>query len=176
MKAKCIKSISIVSLGFGFVTQQAWLQRGTLRENILFGKAYDDSRYRTVLHACCLADDIHLLPAGDLTGVGEGGVTLSGGQKARVALARAVYQDKPIYLLDDIMSAVDRSVARHIYQHCIMSLLANKTRILCTHHTQYLVNADHVLVLKDGKILKEGKRTMVPIKKESILLNTMPNI
>ncbi|GLV33119.1 uncharacterized protein CBL_10466 [Carabus blaptoides fortunei] len=154
-------AVADLELGFGFVTQQPWLQRGTLRENILFGKAYNDTRYCTVLHACCLTDDIHLLPAGDLTGVGEGGVTLSGGQKARVALARAVYQDKPIYLLDDIMSAVDPKVARHIYQHCIMNLLASKTRILCTHHTQYLVNADHVLVLEDGRIIQEGKPSEV---------------
>lgn len=91
-----------------------------------------------------------------LVAIGEAGSTLSGGQKARVALARAVYQDKPIYLFDDIMSAVDRNVANHIYQNCIMKYLLSKTRILCTHHTQYLVNADHIIVMEDGAITEQG--------------------
>lgn len=101
-------------------------------------------------------EDLLLLPNGDLTGVGEGGMTLSGGQKARIALARAVYQDKPIYLLDDIISAVDSKVAKHIFQHCIMGLLKNKTRILCTHHVKYLIHADKVIVMEDGVIKQQG--------------------
>lgn len=78
-----------------------------------------------------------------------------------MALARAVYQDKPVYLLDDIMSAVDRNVAKHIHQHCVMGLLASKTRLLCTHHTQYLVNADHIVVMEDGRITQQGKPSEV---------------
>lgn len=143
--------------GFGFVTQQPWLQRGTLRDNILFGKAFEDNRYKSVLFACGLAEDIYLLPAGDLTGVGEGGTTLSGGQKARVALARAVYQDKAVYLLDDILSAVDVKVAKHIFQNCIMGLLKEKTRILCTHHVNYLVHADKIVLMEGGSIKQQGK-------------------
>lgn len=76
------------------MTQQAWLQCGTLRDNILFGKPFDEPKYKQVLSACGLLDDFAVFPHGDLTGVGEGGVTLSGGQRTRVALARAVYQDK----------------------------------------------------------------------------------
>lgn len=156
-------SISVSSLeeGFGFVSQQPWLQRGSIRNNILFGKAYDDSRYKLVLEVCCLNKDLSLLPGGDLTGVGEGGMTLSGGQKARIALARAIYQDKNIYLLDDILSAVDVKVAKHIFQFCIMGFLKNKARILCTHHVQYLVHADRIVVLDNGRIKRQGKPSNV---------------
>nr|CAH7715442.1 unnamed protein product [Callosobruchus chinensis] len=150
-------AISQIESGFGYVTQKVWLQRGTIRENILFGRPYEDSRYKAVLHACGLLDDIRMLSAGDMTGVGDSGATLSGGQKTRVALARAVYQDKSVYLLDDILSAVDPKVARHIFQYCIMGLLSNKTRILCTHHVKYLVHADRIGVLENGTIKSIGK-------------------
>ncbi|XP_018573016.1 multidrug resistance-associated protein 7 [Anoplophora glabripennis] len=150
-------AINQIESGFGLVTQQPWLQCGTLRDNVLFGRPYDDSKYRSVLFACGLAEDIQQLPAGDMTVVGESGSTLSGGQKARVALARAVYQDKSVYLLDDILSAVDAKVAKHIFQHCLMGLLLNKTRILCTHHVQYLIYADAIALVEDGSIKKIGK-------------------
>ncbi|KAJ8922563.1 hypothetical protein NQ315_007593 [Exocentrus adspersus] len=150
-------AISQIESGFGFATQQPWLQNGTIRDNILFGRPFDDSKYRSVLFACGLIDDVQQLPAGDMTTVGEGGSTLSGGQKARVALARAVYQDKSVYFLDDILSAVDVKVAKHIFQHCIMGLLLNKTRVLCTHHVQYLIYADSIALLDNGIITQIGK-------------------
>lgn len=137
--------------------QQPWLQCGTVRDNILFGRPFDDSKYRSVLFACGLVEDVHQLPAGDMTAVGEGGATLSGGQKARVALARAVYQDKAVYLLDDVLSAVDVKVAKHIFQHCLMGLLLNKTRILCTHHVQYLIYADAIALLENGTFKRMGE-------------------
>ncbi|KAJ8985379.1 hypothetical protein NQ317_007535 [Molorchus minor] len=150
-------AISQIESGFGLVTQQPWLQHGTVRDNILFGKPYDDTKYKSVLFVCGLTEDINQLPAGDMTGVGEGGTTLSGGQKARVALARAVYQDKAVYLLDDILSAVDAKVAKHIFKHCVMGFLASKTRILCTHHVQYLVYADTIAHIENGSIKRIGK-------------------
>lgn len=85
-----------------------------------------------------------------MTEVGDSGGTLSGGQKTRIALARAVYQDKLVYLFDDIFSAVDVKVGKHIFRHCIMGLLKEKTRILCTHHSKYLLNADKIIVLQNG--------------------------
>ncbi|KAI4463602.1 atp-binding cassette sub-family c [Holotrichia oblita] len=150
-------AVSDLNTGFAVVTQQPWLQRGTIKDNILFGKNYDESKYVEVLTACCLTEDLEQLPGGDLTGVGEGGMTLSGGQKARIALARAIYQDKQIYLLDDIISAVDANVARQIFQNCIMGILRHKTRILCTHHVRYLMYADRILVMENGTISQQGK-------------------
>lgn len=116
--------------------------------------------FSAVLEACCLEDDFRSLPGGDYAGVGEGGTTLSGGQRARIALARAVYQDKPTYLLDDILSAVDPHVARIVFSKCIMGLLKNKTRLLCTHHRQFLQAADWILVLENGQISMQGNLTI----------------
>ncbi|XP_025830829.1 multidrug resistance-associated protein 7 isoform X2 [Agrilus planipennis] len=149
-------AIADIEKGFSLVTQQPWLQRDTIRENILFGKLYDDVRYRRVINACSLSEDLLLFPGGDSTAVGEGGSTVSGGQKARIALARAVYQEKDVYLLDDILSAVDVKVAKHIFQHCLLGLLKNKTRILCTHHVQFLMHCDKIVVLKNGTIDQIG--------------------
>lgn len=142
--------------GFGFAAQEPWIQHGTVKENILFGKAFDVEKYSAVIHACALEEDLQILPVGDETEIGENGVTLSGGQKARVALARAVYQDKEVYLLDDPLAAVDAHVAAHLFHHCIMGLLQNKTRILCTHHTHFLSGADLVIVMDGGSVTHSG--------------------
>ena len=95
-----------------YVEQQAWIQNMTLRDNVLFGQPYEEGRYREVLEACALDADLAQLPSGDKTEVGERGVTLSGGQKARLALARACYSTAHIFLLDDILSAVDAGTVR----------------------------------------------------------------
>ncbi|CAB3365957.1 Hypothetical predicted protein [Cloeon dipterum] len=145
--------------GFGYVAQQPWLQRGSIRDNILFGKAFVRSRYNEVLEACCLVDDLQQLNGGDLATVGESGSTLSGGQRARIALARAVYQDKLIYLLDDILSAVDLVVARHIFSKCIAGILKDKTRLLCTHNRNFLQNVDWIIVVENGCIKAQGHPT-----------------
>ncbi|NXI42835.1 MRP7 protein, partial [Galbula dea] len=142
--------------GFGLATQEPWIQFTTVRENILFGQEYDARLYEEVIEACALTDDLSVLPAGDQTEVGENGVTLSGGQKARIALARAVYQDKELYLLDDPLAAVDADVANHLMQKCILGVLKHKTRILCTHRTEFLEKADVLLLLDNGRIVKTG--------------------
>ncbi|XP_075781109.1 ATP-binding cassette sub-family C member 10 isoform X2 [Pelodiscus sinensis] len=142
--------------GFGLATQEPWIQFTTVRENILFGRDYDARLYQEVLEACALSDDLNILPAGDQTEVGENGVTLSGGQKARIALARAAYQEKEIYLLDDPLAAVDADVANHLMQKCILGFLKHKTRILCTHRTEFLENADTLLLMDNGRIVKIG--------------------
>uniref|UniRef100_H2YA75 ABC-type xenobiotic transporter n=1 Tax=Ciona savignyi TaxID=51511 RepID=H2YA75_CIOSA len=123
--------------GIAIVMQESWLQHATIRDNILWGSEYDAAFYLQVVQCCALKEDFAVLPSGDSTEVGENGVTLSGGQKARVViLISSVYlQRKKLYLLDDPLAAVDQHVAGHIFHECIDGLLGGTTRILCTHHT-----------------------------------------
>ncbi|XP_076004916.1 ATP-binding cassette sub-family C member 4-like isoform X3 [Genypterus blacodes] len=139
-----------------YASQQPWVFPGTIRSNILFGKEMNPQKYENVLRACALKRDMELLPDGDLTLIGDRGATLSGGQKARVNLARAVYQDADIYLLDDPLSAVDAEVGRHLFEQCICGLLKKKPRILVTHQLQYLKAADQIVVLKEGHMVAKG--------------------
>uniref|UniRef100_A0A8C6V259 ATP-binding cassette sub-family C member 10 n=1 Tax=Naja naja TaxID=35670 RepID=A0A8C6V259_NAJNA len=147
--------------GFGLAAQEPWIQFTSIRENILFGKEYDAQFYQQVIDACALSDDLNILPASDQTEVGENGVTLSGGQKARIALARAVYQEKELYLLDDPLAAVDTDVADHLMQKCILGILRHKTRILCTHRIEVLGNADMIILMDNGRILSAGTPTNI---------------
>ncbi|XP_027249743.1 multidrug resistance-associated protein 4 isoform X4 [Cricetulus griseus] len=142
-----------------YVSQQPWVFSGTVRSNILFGKKYEKERYEKVIKACALKKDLQLLEDGDLTVIGDRGATLSGGQKARVNLARAVYQDADIYLLDDPLSAVDAEVGKHLFQLCICQTLHEKVTILVTHQLQYLKAASHILILKDGQVVQKGTYT-----------------
>ncbi|BFZ12259.1 hypothetical protein BsWGS_15298 [Bradybaena similaris] len=142
--------------GFALVAQEPWVQQATVRDNILFGQPFNSQRYDQVLKACALVEDLKIMPSGDMTEIGENGITLSGGQRSRISLARAVYQNKSLYLLDDPLSAVDAHVAKHIYTHCIMGLLRSKSRILCTHHVRFLKKADLVVVMENGSITQSG--------------------
>ena len=109
-----------------------------------------------MINACALKDDMTKFPQGDLTQLGERGVSLSGGQKARVSLARAVYYDAEVYLLDDPLSAVDNKVGKHIFEKCIRGLLSDRLKILVTHQLQYTNKADYIVVLKGGTIAQSG--------------------
>uniref|UniRef100_A0A4W2CUZ4 ATP binding cassette subfamily C member 4 n=1 Tax=Bos indicus x Bos taurus TaxID=30522 RepID=A0A4W2CUZ4_BOBOX len=139
-----------------YVSQQPWVFSGTVRSNILFGKKYEEERYIKVIKACALEKDLQFLENGDLTVIGDRGTTLSGGQKARVNLARAVYQDADIYLLDDPLSAVDTEVSRHLFEQCICQVLHEKITILVTHQWQYLKDASQILLLKKGEMVQKG--------------------
>ncbi|XP_051881887.1 multidrug resistance-associated protein 4 isoform X2 [Pristis pectinata] len=141
----------------GYCAQQPWVFPGTVRTNILFGKEYQKAKYEKVITACALKKDLELLQDGDLTQIGDRGVTLSGGQKARVNLARSVYQDADIYLLDDPLSAVDAEVGKHLFEQCITGVLKNKPRILVTHQLQYLSAASQIIILKEGRVVERGK-------------------
>ncbi|XP_023241669.1 multidrug resistance-associated protein 4-like [Centruroides sculpturatus] len=134
-----------------YASQEAWVFNATIRENILFGEKYQEEKYRKILHITALEKDISLFPKGDLTIVGEKGVIMSGGQKARINLARALYVDADIFLLDDPLSAVDVPVAKHIFEKCIMEYLKDKICILVTHQIQFLNSACRILALKKGK-------------------------
>ncbi|XP_035659576.1 multidrug resistance-associated protein 4-like isoform X1 [Branchiostoma floridae] len=140
----------------GYASQQPWVFSGTVRQNILFGRPYKEEDYRKTIQACALKKDLELLPHGDMTLVGDRGVTLSGGQKARINLARAVYHDADVYLLDDPLSAVDAEVGRHLFNRCIQGALRDKPRILVTHQLQYVQEADQILVLLEGEQVTLG--------------------
>lgn len=130
-----------------------WIQNTTVKGNIIFGNELDEQKYKDVIYACSLESDIEILPAGDKTEIGERGITLSGGQKARINLARAVYADKEIILLDDVLSAVDARVGKHIMNYCLLGLLKNKTRLLATHQLSLIGSASRVIFLNgDGTV------------------------
>ncbi|KAI8484407.1 Multidrug resistance-associated protein 5 [Branchiostoma belcheri] len=133
-----------------YVAQQAWIMNASVRDNILFGEDYDQQRYEDAVRTCSLTHDFNVLPAGDLTEIGERGINLSGGQKQRISLARAVYSNRDVYLLDDPLSAVDAHVGQHIFTHCIMGALKDKTVLFVTHQLQYLHLCDQVVLMKDG--------------------------
>ncbi|KAG2386093.1 hypothetical protein C9374_002539 [Naegleria lovaniensis] len=145
-----------VSGQVAYVPQQAWIRNATVRDNILFGKPFNSERYQQTIEACSLEHDLEVLTAGDLTEIGEKGINISGGQKQRVNLARAVYADADVYLFDDVLSALDQHVGRSVFQNCICGLLQNKTRVLVTHQWQYLKDADHIIIIQDGKIMAQG--------------------
>ncbi|KAJ2821040.1 hypothetical protein GGI24_004321, partial [Coemansia furcata] len=141
-----------------YVPQQAWIMNATLRDNILFGHQFDPELYDRVLDACALRPDLEMLPAGDMTEIGEKGINLSGGQKARVSLARAVYAQADIYILDDPLAAVDAHVGKHIFTHVLgpQGMLKTRARILVTNAVEYLGNVDRVIMLRDGQVVECG--------------------
>ncbi|XP_061355474.1 putative ABC transporter C family member 15 [Gastrolobium bilobum] len=140
-----------------YVPQSPWIQAGTIRENILFGKQMNNDFYEKVLDVCALHQDIIMWGEGDLTLVEERGINLSGGQKQRIQLARAVYNDSDIYFLDDPFSAVDAHTGTHLFKKCLMKLLYDKTVVYATHQLEFLEAADVILVMKDGKIVESGR-------------------
>jgi ATP-binding cassette subfamily C (CFTR/MRP) protein 1 len=144
-KVRCSGSVA-------YCDQRPWILNDSIQGNILFGKPYDEERFDLALYAANLEDDIKVLEGGINTQIGERGINLSGGQKARVALARAIYQDADIYLLDDPLSAVDAHVGQFLFQECITSTLAGKTRLLVTHHVHYLPKCDKIIMIVEGQM------------------------
>eukprot|EP00257_Ricinus_communis_P013433 XP_015570862.1 ABC transporter C family member 13 isoform X2 [Ricinus communis] len=151
-----------------YVPQVPWILSGTVRENILFGKNYDSERYLDTIKACALDVDISMMAGGDMAYIGEKGVNLSGGQRARIALARAIYQGSDVYMLDDVLSAVDAEVARCILQNAILGpLLDQKTRVLCTHNVQAISSADRIVVMERGHVKWVGNSTDLAVSSYS---------
>lgn len=139
-----------------YASQEPWLFPGSIKQNILFGQPYNKERYRKVLDVCCLRADLDLLPNGDLTIAGDRGLNLSRGQQARINLARAVYKDCNIYLLDDCLSALDAHVSQQVFDECIKGLLKDKLCIFVTHHIRHLQQADKIIIVDEGSIEKTG--------------------
>ncbi|KAK2406339.1 ABC transporter C family member [Trifolium repens] len=139
-----------------YVSQSSWIQSGTVRDNILFGKPMDKTRYEKAIKACALDNDISDFSYGDLTEIGQRGINMSGGQKQRIQLARAVYNGADIYLLDDPFSAVDAHTAAILFSDCVMTALREKTVILVTHQVEFLSDVDTILVMEGGKVIQSG--------------------
>ncbi|KAG2203106.1 hypothetical protein INT47_004913 [Mucor saturninus] len=148
----------ILPYAVAYVSQTAWLQNASIKDNILFGLPYLQNRYKATLTACALDKDLSYLEDGDTTEIGEKGVTLSGGQKARVALARAVYSRAQNVMMDDVLSAVDAHTAKHLFKKCLQSpLMSGRTQILITHHVNLCIQgAAHVVFIKDGRMELSG--------------------
>lgn len=150
-----------------YVSQTAWIQTGTVQENILFGSTMDRQRYQETLVNCSLVKDLEMLPFGDLTEIGERGVNLSGGQKQRIQLARALYKDADIYLLDDPFSAVDAHTATSLYKEYVMGALSTKTVLLVTHQVDFLPAFNSILLLSGGEVLRAAPyRKLLTTSKE----------
>ncbi|KAG5307336.1 MRP4 protein, partial [Acromyrmex insinuator] len=162
------------NLRISYASQEPWLFGGTVRDNILFGQPYDKARYMQVANVCALTKDFQQFPQGDMTLVGDRGVSLSGGQRARINLARAVYRQADLYLFDDPLSAVDTRVARHLYRNCITEYLHDKTRILVTHQLQFLKRADHIVVLDRGFVKMQGNYNEI-VKSNKNFIGMMDN-
>ncbi|KEH18322.1 ABC transporter-like family-protein [Medicago truncatula] len=145
-----------VGSALAYVSQSSWIQSGTVRDNILFGKPMDKEKYENAIKVCALDKDIDDFSYGDLTEIGQRGINVSGGQKQRIQIARAVYNDADIYLLDDPFSAVDAHTAAILFNDCVMTALREKTVILVTHQVEFLSEVDTILVMEDGKVIQSG--------------------
>lgn len=145
-------SLEIVG-SVSYASQEPWLFVSTVRNNILFDQPNIKNRYKDVVEVCALERDFQQLSHGDRTLVGERGVSLSGGQRARINLARAVYRQADIYLFDDPLSAVDTHVAKHLFERCIKTYLKDKTRILVTHQVQFLKQADAIVIINNVSLI-----------------------
>ncbi|KAG6829812.1 hypothetical protein H0H87_010041 [Tephrocybe sp. NHM501043] len=141
-----------------YVPQAAWLRNASIKDNILFNLPYDEERYQKTLEVCALISDLEILEDGDEAEIGERGVNLSGGQKARVSLARAVYSRASILLLDDVLSAVDAHTAHHLYHACLKGeLMQGRTVILVSHHVQLCApGASYIVALDNGRVTFQG--------------------
>ena len=174
-----IKGEVVMRGSTAYVAQSPWVMNASVRDNVTFGHRWDPAFYDRTIKACALTEDLAILPDGDQTEVGERGINLSGGQKARLTLARAVYARADIYLLDDVLSAVDQHVGRHIIDNVLGSkgLLSGKTRILATNAISVLMEAHYIVMLRDGRIIERGTYEQVLAMKGEIahLIKTASN-
>ncbi|KAF3450335.1 hypothetical protein FNV43_RR06415 [Rhamnella rubrinervis] len=152
-----VADASVVMRGMvAYVPQISWIFNATVRDNILFGSAFEPGRYEKAIDVTALQHDLDLLPGGDLTEIGERGVNISGGQKQRVSMARAVYSNSDVYIFDDPLSALDAHVARQVFDKCIRGELRGKTRVLVTNQLHFLSQVDRIIVVHEGMVKEDG--------------------
>jgi len=173
--------ISCSSHSVAFVPQTCWILNATVRENIVFGRAFNQPMYRNVLMASGLERDMTLLPGGDKCEVGEKGATRSGGQKQRIGIARALYSDAEIVFLDDCLSALDAVVGAHVFNEAIIKMLIGrgKTVVLVTHNVNLVKKADHLIMMKDQKVIYDGSPDALAadeMQQYTSLLEKMENV
>ena len=162
-----VNELDIIRGGFevngscAYVPQEPWIVSTSIRDNITYGRPWDEAWYDRVVSSCCLELDLSQLPDGDQTVVGDRGITLSGGQKARISLARAVYADMDVYLLDDPLSSVDAGVASKLFSIFTTGILSGRTTILVTHQLQFVRGMDRILLLEDGKLVTCGSYSAI---------------
>ncbi|KAF9575235.1 hypothetical protein EC968_003876 [Mortierella alpina] len=149
----------------GYASQTPWIQNATIRENILFDTPMDEDRYWRVVKACSLERDLEGFKYQDQTLIGERGVNLSGGQKARLSLARSVYYGADTVIMDDPLSAVDAHVGKRLWEDCVLQELRGKTRIIATHQLHVLPDVDYVICMKDGRVAEQGTFDTLMAKK-----------
>ncbi|KAJ9151903.1 p-loop containing nucleoside triphosphate hydrolase protein [Pleurostoma richardsiae] len=156
--SKATKANWIIPNAIAYVAQIPWIENASIKDNITFGLPFDEERYKKTVEVCALKKDLEMLSDGESTEIGANGINLSGGQKWRVTLARAIYSRAGILVMDDIFSAVDAHVGRHIFEKCLNGeLAAGRTRILVTHHVALCESKTKYLVeLGDGRVLNAG--------------------
>lgn len=154
-----VRNCQVNTPSLAYAPQAAWLLSETVRENIVFGRPFDQAWYQEVLSRCCLHRDMERLPEGDMTVVGEMGVSLSGGQKQRISLARAIYGRSPLLFLDDCFSALDADVGKQVFEMVVNQARRNKegTVVLVTHSMVLASQADHVVYMDKGRIVEQGE-------------------
>ncbi|OJA15999.1 hypothetical protein AZE42_13449, partial [Rhizopogon vesiculosus] len=139
----------------GYCAQNAWIQNTTIRDNICFGRSFDEERYWRAVRDACLEPDLEMLPNYDLTEVGEKGISLSGGQKQRINICRAIYCNTDIQIFDDPLSALDAPVGKAVFEN-VLKRNTGKTRILVTHALHFLPDVDYIYTIVDGRIAERG--------------------
>lgn len=149
-----------------YAAQKPWIFSNSVQENILFGGRWDADFYAATIKACALEPDLTLMPNGDKSHVGEEGLQLSGGQKARISLARAIYAQADLYIIDDVLAAVDQHTAKHLIREVLgpQGILSNKTRIMVSNHVPAVLAAEHITLLENGSIAESTMQDKVEKK------------
>ena len=154
--SECIPKITLCSDSISYLQQVNWIQSKSIRENILFYSEFDEEKYNQALKYSRYDNDIANMPNKDLTILGDKGMNLSGGQRARLSLARCLYANKDIVIMDQPLSALDANIAKTIMKEVILEHLSDKTRIIITSQLNFLKYFDYIYVMKNGEIKAEG--------------------